>query len=536
MDHDRSEWTSIRRVATRSGLLLLPFALLIALELFVLPLDTFTFRIWEAALASPYRYPGPFHPNLEVTKSSEFGDFYRLGDPTRVGSKPVKWYTDNFGWRNRPEVESKAKYDIVVLGDSNVVGTFLDQRDTIAEALSRRGNLTAYSYSIAHDHISLFFSDPRMVGKSPELIVVESKVVNWIANDSYLSNFRERPDGTLDVVDRSAEFKGFYDPARNRWMERLESQWSKRAMFRWLKAVLAADFQISDRGDAVRIAPVANKGHGHVLESWRPRHWVVSGGEQRVPSSMETNVLHLRSSSPNAYMHTEAFRARQPDGAIRVRFEARNSLGPSRNRFYVFEDGSYRMIGELAVTKHWQTYEIPVTTNRGSVLELQIDLPDEWQWFSIRDFQVLQAKDAVIPLGRPVPLFLTDWVPQPTSCGAAEVACGAWRRDQVGAYVQTSPLPDQGPAGLLLRFEARADVAALAYSPVYLFEGADYRQVAQYAYSTEWREHALLLRPRRGAAAKVQFDIPPSVENLFVRNVSVTPVGDSAAAQAHGKP
>lgn len=524
MNDGPNEWSAVRHVAAKGALLLLPFGVLLALELFVLPLDTFTFRVWEAALATPYRYPGPFYPNLSIKKPREYGDFYRRGEPARVQSKPVTWYTDNYGWRNRPEVEAKPKYDIVVLGDSNIVGTFLDQKDTIGEALQRRSGFAAYSYAIAHDHISLFFSDRRMVEKAPDLIVVESKVINWMTNDSYLANFRQRSDGTLDVVDRTSEFEGFYDSSRNRWVERVVSQWSKQAMFHWLKAALATSFKAEVRDNRSRIAPIEAISTVDDPPGWKPGGWTLSGGEQKVPLADEPNVLHMRATSPGAYWHTDPFRARRADGVIAVRFQARNSIGPSRNKLYVFEDGSYRMVGEVAVTKHWQTYEIAIKTNRGSSIELQIDLPDDWQWFSLRDFRVQYAKDDSVPAGPSVSLPLTDWVPAPAACAGAGGLCGRWERSMVGAYVQTPALPEVGPAGILLQFEARTDVPATDISRLYLFEGSDYRQVAQYAYTTEWRQHSLLIRPRPGTTSKVQIDIPLSVQSLLVRNASVTPL------------
>jgi len=52
------ELKCLRRIGFRSALLLLPFLVLQLLELFVFPIQFFTFRVWEEALSTPYRYPG----------------------------------------------------------------------------------------------------------------------------------------------------------------------------------------------------------------------------------------------------------------------------------------------------------------------------------------------------------------------------------------------------------------------------------------------------------------------------------------------
>src|SRR5258706_14712801 len=134
------ELRNFRRLSLQAALLVLPFLGTLFLELFVLPVDLFTFRVWEAALATPYRYPGAFYPDLHVKKLKEYGDHYREGDPNKVRAKAVEWHIDGYGWRNRPEIERRKNYDVVVLGDSNIVGSFLDQHDTLTEALSARGN------------------------------------------------------------------------------------------------------------------------------------------------------------------------------------------------------------------------------------------------------------------------------------------------------------------------------------------------------------------------------------------------------------
>lgn len=392
-----NEFKELRRLGIRGALLLLPFLLLPLVELFVLPIDFFTFRVWEAALASPYRHPGPYYPNLHVKKDKEYGDHYREGDPAKVQAKPVEWFTDAYGWRNRSEIAKLEKYDVIVLGDSNIVGSFLDQKDMLAEVADARSNKTVYSYSYGSDHISLYFSDSRMKKKSGDLLVIESKVGNWATTQDYLHNFREMSDGSLDVVDRSAEFASNYDaPSRNPFLEKIESRLTKQAMFHWLKASLATNFEVPmrNKNELFIGGKGAVSGAGGTI--WRPLNWVVENGAFKpLPDDLQP-ALTIRALGPNAYWHIERFVSDRPDGKIVVRFEAKNSVVPSRHRVYIFEDGSYRSVGEFVVGSDWRTFEIPITTNQGSILEFQIDQPDAWQWLSIRDFQVIGG--AALPL------------------------------------------------------------------------------------------------------------------------------------------
>ena len=73
------ELKDVRRVCSRGMLLLFPFLILQLLELFVLPLDFFTFRVWEAALGTPFLYPGPFYPNIHIKKTRDTAIVIDLG-------------------------------------------------------------------------------------------------------------------------------------------------------------------------------------------------------------------------------------------------------------------------------------------------------------------------------------------------------------------------------------------------------------------------------------------------------------------------
>jgi hypothetical protein len=522
------ELKCLRRIGFRSALLLLPFLVLQLLELFVFPIQFFTFRVWEEALSTPYRYPGAFYPNFHVKKAKEYGDRYRLGDPSQIEAKPVEWFTDSYGYRNRPEIEKQERYDAVVLGDSNIVGGFLDQKDTLTEVMGARSDKSVYSYSYGSDHISLFFNDPRLLQKSPSLLVVESKAGNWSTNKDYLNNFREMPDGSLDVVDRSAEFKSnFYAPTRNPSLEKIESRLTKQAMLNWLKASLASDFTVPVRNTSELFVGRLGLVPSTDGLTWRPFNWIVSGGAVKPLPEEPQPALTIRATGPNSYWHTERFVSSRPDGKIIVRFEAKNSLTPSRHRVWVFEDGSYRSVGEFVATSNWRTFEIPITAKPGSMLEFQLDQADDWQWLSVRDVQVIGAGQPASVTQSPVVIPMSTWMGEGAPCkgtnGDAQ-DCRQWPIAGKKGYVQTPVLPQPGEGGMLIRFEARADKSSPVFSSIYLFEGPQYRQVAQYAFGSEWREYALLLQPDRSAPIKVQVDFPELVDELAIRNFRATPV------------
>lgn len=384
-----AESRDARRVFIRCLLLLCPFVILQALELFVLPIDLFTFRVWEAAVADPYRYPGGFYPNLHVKKEKEYG-YYQRGDASADQGKPAEWFTDSYGWRNRPEIEKQDRYDIVVVGDSNVAGSFLDQKDTLAEVLGAKSGKVCYSYAIGVDPVSLFFSDPRMAKKSPGLLVVQTRAGNWSSNHLNLSNFRETPEGLLEVVDRSQEFTtDYYSSNRNHFMEKLASRLPKQSMFYWLKAKLSVDFTVPDRRKNKFLLAPTRPADSAKEAGWRPTGWKVENGDFMPMPGEPQPALKIKAAGPYSLWRTERFVSIHPDGRIIARFEARNSVTASRVRVVMFEDGVYSSVREFIVAKGWQAFEIPFTVNPNSALEFQIEQEDDWQWLSLRDFRAI---------------------------------------------------------------------------------------------------------------------------------------------------
>jgi hypothetical protein len=159
----------VTSLVRKFALLAAPFAALMAVELFVLPVDFFTFRVWEA-LTIQYVRPadGIFYPGMHVVKD-EHADKLGFRD---LNPRKVEWFTDRYGFRNRPRAAEPGRYDIAVVGDSNIVGSSHDQKDTIAEVLERKCRCAVYSYGGASKR--QFFNDPRFRKNPPRVIVAEA--------------------------------------------------------------------------------------------------------------------------------------------------------------------------------------------------------------------------------------------------------------------------------------------------------------------------------------------------------------------------
>ena len=96
-------------------LFLLPFVAAVVVEVFVLPVDFFTFRVWggiEGGLIHR-SLPGFWYPRMKVAKVEE-GD---LAHHTPCALKKANyWETDRYGYRKKDNPLSVPR--IVIIGDS----------------------------------------------------------------------------------------------------------------------------------------------------------------------------------------------------------------------------------------------------------------------------------------------------------------------------------------------------------------------------------------------------------------------------------
>jgi len=157
----------MRKFTAKCLLLLSPFLFLQALELFILPIDYFTFHAWTALRIRRFEnlIPGEFYPNRSISKV-EVGD---IAPHSRFAvPKQVAWFTDRYGFRKRNS--DVAKYKIVIVGDSHVAGGSLTQDDMLNEVLSRKLNKDVYPY--APSDINQFVHDRRFQQSPPAVVIL----------------------------------------------------------------------------------------------------------------------------------------------------------------------------------------------------------------------------------------------------------------------------------------------------------------------------------------------------------------------------
>jgi len=159
----------MKKFAFRFVLFLSPFILAIAIELFVLPIDFFTFRVWEAVLVKNFRkfLPGPFYPNMKIEKIEE-GDLAH--HKIFAVKKKVVWEIDQYGYRKKNT--DRSKHEIVIIGESNIAGSSLTQKDMLSELLEEKLNVSVYP--LAPVTITAFFKKKRFINHPPDIAIFAS--------------------------------------------------------------------------------------------------------------------------------------------------------------------------------------------------------------------------------------------------------------------------------------------------------------------------------------------------------------------------
>lgn len=155
----------VKTLLKKLGLLALPFVLLLLVEVFLLPMNFFTFRIWETISVNTMRVmPGPFYPNVHMQMEEEGELAPRTPYATR---RTVEWYTDAYGYRNRD-----TRSDVLLIGDSNITGAKLSQEETLAEVLEQHLQRPVYSFAPAT--VNRFLATDRFEQEPPHLVIVSS--------------------------------------------------------------------------------------------------------------------------------------------------------------------------------------------------------------------------------------------------------------------------------------------------------------------------------------------------------------------------
>lgn len=147
---------------------LAPFIIAVVIEL-ALPLDCFTFKVWEALIVR-HSYGilnGPFYPVERITKHEQ-GDLAHHTPHTIL--KNVTWDTDRYGYRTTDR--STGRYDVVLIGDSMIAGSGLTQEDTLAEMLERETGLSVYPLAPGGGARS-YGEHPLFLPSPPKIVILE---------------------------------------------------------------------------------------------------------------------------------------------------------------------------------------------------------------------------------------------------------------------------------------------------------------------------------------------------------------------------
>ena len=141
-----------------------------AYAILILPLDAYTFRVWEALKVyeeTPV-LSGPFYPNMYMEKT-ELGDLQ--GRDKHGVAKQVVWHTDKYGFRK--EETGRKSHEIVILGDSLTAGSSLTQKDLLSEKLESALGVSVYPFAPYTD-MNRYLDEKRFTDNPPELILIES--------------------------------------------------------------------------------------------------------------------------------------------------------------------------------------------------------------------------------------------------------------------------------------------------------------------------------------------------------------------------
>lgn len=134
---------------------------------FLLPLDAFTFRSYEALKVENIRFllPGPFYPNRTLEKT-EVGDLGHHSPYAR--RRHVIWKTDEYGYRKEGPFVAP---EIVIIGHSNTFGSGLTQEQTLFEQLEMHLGGSVYPY--AGGELPGFLLESRFLDPHPKWVILE---------------------------------------------------------------------------------------------------------------------------------------------------------------------------------------------------------------------------------------------------------------------------------------------------------------------------------------------------------------------------
>lgn len=183
---------------------LLPFLAALSVELFILPMDYFSFRVWETLVAQ-HSYgllKGPFYPNMTILKTEEGGDL-KPSPACAIKKKDVLWQTDAYGYRKK--AAPPQCYPVIIVGDSNTAGGGLSQTEMFSEVLEKR--LGKGVYPLAPESLKDIFDHGLLKQTKPDVVILAI-----IERGILTGNFK---------IPRHAEFQELSFADRTIWSIRL---------------------------------------------------------------------------------------------------------------------------------------------------------------------------------------------------------------------------------------------------------------------------------------------------------------------------
>lgn len=271
-----------RTFLVKLALFATPFLSALIFETFVMPIDAFTFRCWEALARgegpwkSKWVPDAPFYAEEHIEKV-ETGD---LGHHTEFAvAKPVVWKTDEWGFRKNPA--AKGPNDVVIVGDSFTAGASLTQSETLSEVLESISGLKTYPY--APRRVSDLLADKRFADAPPDVVVLQ-------VLESFGVWILAKEENNPAAIEPSSGFKEWGLEAPVRAYEQLADhldRMTKLIMLEWARARIRdaandiAHALLAGRSPqrAPRLGIVGNDGKtlfhvGRAEYTERPRHLV----------------------------------------------------------------------------------------------------------------------------------------------------------------------------------------------------------------------------------------------------------------------
>ncbi len=153
----------MKKFILKTIIFLLPFSILLIDG--ILPINTFTFRPWEALLfANKEGFPFPFYPNQHIFMISE-GDLTYHTKNAKL--KQENWITDELGYRNNTYIK---KPQVLLIGDSFIAGSSIPQDSTLTNLLANKLNTSVYNMAPASFNEFIILLKNNVIEK-PKLIV-----------------------------------------------------------------------------------------------------------------------------------------------------------------------------------------------------------------------------------------------------------------------------------------------------------------------------------------------------------------------------